>query len=390
MSERRPPLAGPAGEAFTLLGGPLHRLAVRAGLVRHRTNTFPLGVVLGVVPWLVGVLMAAAEGRLGATFSVDVIGAHVRMLVAIPLLFACESLVGPQMDRFARYCERSGLLADDALAAFRAQLARTQRWTELRLPEALFLAAAVLLMVARPETPWGGVTSTLDPRTSGSLSVWWYSIVGLTLFRFLMFRWGWRFALWCHLLWRLSRLDLRLMPAHSDGTGGLGLLGDVQLHFLPLVVAFAAVLSASFAEDVAAGRVPFEAVYVALVVMLLGAALLVLCPLVPFAPRLWACRQQGLCDYMALASRYAAEFDRKWSGRDPPAGDALLGSGDIQSLADLTTAVGVVRGMRVIPVGPRMLTSLAAATALPMLPLLALRYPIATMIDQMLDRLIGL
>ena len=377
------------GAEFSLLGGPLHRLASRAGLVRHGTNTFLVGVVVGLVPWLIGVLLAAAEGRLAQLFSMDVIGAHVRLLVAIPLFFACESMLDPQLGRFARYFARTGLLTGEALAAFETQLARTMRWRDAWVPEAACLAAAVLMALTSPNTPWGGVTSGAAVEGAASLAGWWW-FVGLTLFRFLLFRWIWRFALWCHLLWRLSRLDLRLMPAHADGRGGLAILGNVQSHLLPLVVAISAVLSASFAEDLVTGRAQLESIYLAFVATLLGASVLLLGPLAVFAPRLWACRQQGLHEYMELAARYASAFQRKWFDADAVPHEPLLGSADIQTLADLSTSVAIVRNMRVLPIGSKMLWALAGSTLVPMLPLLALEYPVATMIDQLINRLIGL
>jgi hypothetical protein len=375
---------------FSLLGGPLHGLATRLGLARHRTDTVRLGLVLGVGPWLVGVLLSAVGGDLARLFTVEVIGAHVRLLVAIPLLFACESVLDPQLGRFARYCVRSELLDDESRAAFAAVLARTARWRDHWLPETVCLALAVLLAIANPATPWGGVTSGLGEGGAPSLAGWWYWIFGLTLFRFLLFRWIWRYLLWCHLLWRLSRLPLRLLPAHADGAAGLGLLGDVQAHLLPLVLALSAVLSASFAEDIASGRVPLEALYVAAVAMLLGAALLVIGPLAVFSAALWRCRQQGLGDYYTLAARYAERFDRKWFGREGTADAPELGSADIQSLADLSTAVGIVRDIRALPIRRRLLIGLAAATLMPLLPLLSFRYPMATVIDQVLNRLVGL
>jgi len=375
---------------FSLLGGPLHRLASRAGLVRHGTNTFLVGVVLGLVPWLISVLLAAAEGRLAQLFSMDVIGAHVRLLVAIPLFFACEAMLDPQLGRCARYFARTGLLTGEALTAFEAQLARTMRWRDAWLPEAVCLAAAVLLALTSLNTPWGGVTSGAAAKGAASLVEWWWWIVGLTLFRFLLFRWIWRLALWCHLLWRLSRLDLRLMPAHADGSGGLAILGDVQSNLLPLVVAISAVLSASFAEDIVAGRAPLETIYLAFMATLLGAGLLLLGPLAVFSSRLWACRQQGLHEYMELAARYASAFHRKWFDADAAPHEPLLGSADIQTLADLSTSVAIVRNLRLLPIGPRMLWALAGSTLGPMLPLLALKYPVATMIDQLVNRLIGL
>jgi hypothetical protein len=49
--------------------------------------------------------------------------------------------------------------------------------------------------------------------------------------------------------------------------------------------------------------------------------------------------------------------------------DELLGAADIQSLADLGNSYGLVRDMRSIPFGLEDITRLAAATAVPLLPL---------------------
>ena len=63
-------------------------------------------------------------------------------------------------------------------------------------------------------------------------------------------------------------------------------------------------------------------------------------------------------------------FEQKWvfSGL-VPSGE-LLGSGDIQSLADLGNSYALVREMRPIPFGLDDIGRLAAATAAPLLPLL--------------------
>ncbi|MEK6263146.1 MAG: BamA/TamA family outer membrane protein [Planctomycetota bacterium] len=65
-------------EGFSLLGGPLHRLGCRLGLVLGGTNTIALGLALGVS----GVL-AFIEGISHQIFSLSLIGGHVRLLVAI-------------------------------------------------------------------------------------------------------------------------------------------------------------------------------------------------------------------------------------------------------------------------------------------------------------------
>jgi hypothetical protein len=51
-----------------------------------------------------------------------------------------------------------------------------------------------------------------------------------------------------------------------------------------------------------------------------------------------------------LAERYVREFYAKWLRGGAPADEALVGSGDIQSLADLANSFEVVRTMGTAPV----------------------------------------
>ena len=62
------------------------------------------------------------------------------------------------------------------------------------------------------------------------------------------------------------------------------------------------------------------------------------------------------------------EFEVKWVGHSES--EELMGSGDIQSLADLGNSYGVVGEMRAVPVKLDDITLLAAATAAPFVPLL--------------------
>ena len=70
-----------------------------------------------------------------------------------------------------------------------------------------------------------------------------------------------------------------------------------------------------------------------------------------------------------LASRYVESFKEKWVAGNAGS-EELLGTGDIQSLADLGNSYAVVQEMRVVPFGLRDITRLVAVTAAPMVPLL--------------------
>jgi hypothetical protein len=56
--------------------------------------------------------------------------------------------------------------------------------------------------------------------------------------------------------------------------------------------------------------------------------------------------------YGTLANKYVTEFDEKWMG-DEKTDEQLLGTADIQSLADLGNSYAGVRDMRIVPFGLR-------------------------------------
>ena len=89
-------------EKFSLLGGPLHRLGRRLGLVRGETNTVALGLALGLLSWSILLALASIGGVSDRLFSLSAIALDVRLLVVIPLFFLCESSLDP---RFEGLCQ---------------------------------------------------------------------------------------------------------------------------------------------------------------------------------------------------------------------------------------------------------------------------------------------
>ena len=112
---------------------------------------------------------------------------------------------------------------------------------------------------------------------------------------------------------------------------------------------------------------------------------LVLCPLMVFTGQLARARRTGLGEYGVLAQRYVREFDAKWLRGDRDPAEPLVGSPDIQSLADLGNSFEVVRTMRFVPFSKDTVIQLAIVTLAPLLPLTL------TMIslEELLKRLLG-
>jgi len=378
-------------QELSLFGGPLYRLGCRLGLVRGKMNTFWLGIAIGLLAWGVLVLLALLQGVGHKMFSLAVIGVHVRFLVAIPLFFLCETWLFPLMSEFVREIVSSGMVPETELPALASDIRRVGRMKDSWLAEVLFLLAAFALpmmetIAVLPAGRTGSWASILSQGGGGF--TWmhgWYLGFCLPLFRFLMLRWLWHLCLWCYFLWRVEKLKLRLIPTHSDGAAGLGYLEIVHEHFAPLALAISAVLSASFAEDISSGTMAFEKLYGLIPVVLLVNAVLFIGPLFIFSPKLWVCRVTGWSEYMAMTSRYVNAFDRKWIRDENASGESQLGTADMQSLADLTNSVNVVRGMRWVPASRRLILGLAVSAVLPLVPLFLFKYPVGELLWKVLD-----
>jgi len=113
--------------------------------------------------------------------------------------------------------------------------------------------------------------------------------------------------------------------------------------------------------------------------------LIVLGPLFVFSPRLMRAKRAGLREYGRLASRYITEFDRKWVRGSATADEPLLGSGDIQSLADLGNSFQVISDIRPFLFGRDAVIQLVVLTLLPVAPLVLTMIPL----EELIRRLVG-
>ena len=125
----------------------------------------------------------------------------------------------------------------------------------------------------------------------------------------------------------------------------------------------------------------FKVELIGLVALLVFA---ILGPMLVFGPKLAAAKRAGLREYGTLAQRYVREFDGKWLRGGAPADEPLIGTADIQSLADLGNSFEVVRGMRWVPFTGLTVLQLAVATLLPVLPLTLTMFSLQELLERLL------
>ena len=197
----------------------------------------------------------------------------------------------------------------------------------------------------------------------------WYVFVSLPLFQFVLLRWYVRLLIWFRFLWQVSRIGLNLIPTPPDRCAGLSFLGKSSYAFAPILFAQGAILAGVVADRVLYRGETLQSFRLQIAGFIVFFVVAVLAPPLMFSPQMARARRTGLADYGLLAQRYVENFDKKWVRESPPSAE-MLGTGDIQSLADLGNSYQVIREMQVVPFGLRDISRLAIATAAPLSPLL--------------------
>jgi len=375
------PLHSKESTDFSLvLGGPLFQLFRRAHLTGDALEMSNRRVLIGAgITWVPLLLLSLVSGRafgdaVAIPFLQDV-EAHVRFLIALPTLIAAEIIVHRRLMPAVRQFVERRLVSAEELPKFQQAIDSTMRlrnsvWIEVALI-ALVYGVGIWIwrnQVALDETSWYAVLNGTGMRLTPA--GYWQMLVSAPIFQFILLRWYFRFFLWFLLLFRVSRLNLHLVPIHPDRTGGLGFLGASPLAFAPVLIAQGTILAGLIASRIFFGGQTLPEFKVQIVGFIAFFVLAILLPLMVFVPRLAQSKRAGLGDIGRLGSRYGMQFEDRWFRGGASSDEQLLGSADIQSLADLGNSMAVVQEMRLVPFGWRDVTRLVAITAVPFLPLL--------------------
>ena len=116
--------------------------------------------------------------------------------------------------------------------------------------------------------------------------------------------------------------------------------------------------------------------------------LLLLAPLLFFVFKLSATKRAGLREFGNLAQRYVRQFDDKWLRGGAPPGESLMGSPDIQSLADLGNSFEFVRSMKLAPITRDAVLQLLIFTLAPLAPLMLTMVPLEELMTALLKVLL--
>lgn len=371
-------------------GGPPRRLTA---LLRLPSPIAPnagmramLAFGLAWIPLAVLVAIDIVLGRANTLYSfIEDIGVHARYAVAVPLLVLGHVVCARRLGLIARHFQGSGLLSeeDEARAASALDAARRRvhsLWAEAAVLIAVYAQVATMF-VTEPAILGQARWQVMADGAGLSPAGWWHAVVSIPLLLALLLGWLWRIANWAWFLRSVARLDLRLIAAHPDQSGGLGFLAQSVRAFSIVGAGLGAMVAGRLAyvhrHDLA---VPFtDAVLMGGVTVLMLA--LAVGPLLFFMRPLMQAWRQGALRYGMLATDMGIQFERSWfRGRhDRP----MLSEPDFSATTDLYQVVSNAYGMRFVPVEPRSLLMLVGATLAPFVPAMFLSMPADVVIDEL-------
>jgi hypothetical protein len=372
--------------------GPVDRLQERLGIAGAEPPRLVLrALVLALFAWVpMAVIEIFAQHQTApqVAFFQD-IAAYVRFLIVIPVLIFAEGTVGRRTRMVATGFAKTGLIGEEESSRYQMIVRRTRKLADSFLVEVaiLVLAWAAIAVIMRGLSQDGIVYWYEGAADRLSVSGYWYAYVASPIVLFLFLRWAWRFVVWAWFLRRVSKLDLRVVGTHPDHAGGLGFVTVGHDAFAMCTFAASAVLAGA-----AANRILYEGVHLtdyqsAVVGFIVMAVVIGILPLFVFLKILVRAKRIGLIKYGEFASKYVNSFERKWIDKKNVS-DEMLGSGDIQSLADLGGSFERLDTMRSVPFDRRTVIAFAIAAASPILPLFLTVMPLREMVHLLFKAMI--
>ncbi len=377
---------------FSLVrGGPFFRAQQALGLIGANQWNFTGRILISIaITWLPLVILTAVLNQEGLPSLIRDYRVHARLLIAVPALIVGETFMESRFRLVMQHIRQAGILDTPDLAYMDRVIVNLIRARDAFLPE---LVVFVLLVIHTATsyrglvdaTPWLGHGSGSDLQLT--VAGWYAVLASAPLFQFLLGLSLWRWLLWTFFAFKLSRRNLRLVPTHPDEHGGLGFLGLTAAAFAPVAFAATAVIGATWRNDILHHGAQLLDFKLQAIVLLVIIAAVALGPLLFFVPRLASLRRQGILEYGILGQIQSVEFHEKWVLQRTGHEREFLQAPESTTLANFAKSYQEIAQLKPFPADMGSLYGLAAAVAIPALPVILAQIPLKVVVLDLLKTL---
>lgn len=367
-------------------GGAFYRVQELARLIRpNQWNAGRRILAAVLVGWVPLVILTAISGSHSSLVALlKDYRVFARVFIAVPVLIAGQPLIEERFRLIVRHFLDANLLRPEDLPRFREILATIKRLKDAWFPElalvALGCVGGILFVGNDPmyDAPWS--VRVLGTSVLHSPAGWYFELVTQTIYMILLGLALWKWLLFVVFFWRVSRLQLRLVPCDPDQSGGLRFLGYSPIAFVPVVIAASTAMGSILRYQALHSVFSRQSLNMVLALWVLVIFVIFVGPLAIFMPKLTHLYRVGYLQYGSLAHLHAERFHEKWVHGRQGHLEELLAAPEVETLIHLAESVDRVRRTKLLPIDRLTVIQIAAASAVPMLPVIMTQIPVADLL----------
>jgi hypothetical protein len=342
--------------------------------------------------WLPLVIWAALESRLLDRASGEPLlvhyGVHVRCLVAIPLLILAEGMALRIVRVIVSQFLENGLIIDSQRDRFIQIVRDITQLRDKTFPWVIVFALTLLWLIGVPDSLHAHELSWATFDSGLGFGGWWFLYIVRPIFTILLLGWLWRIGLLFMLFYRISKLDLALVPAHPDRMGGLGFLEKLPKAFVLVTLAMSAVLASRWIHDSLYHHIALDTLKLPLLSFAILWGLIVLAPLYVFSAKMISTRKKAMRQYSALLAEHGRLIHRKWILGQKVGEQEILDSPELGPSADIETIYAAVKNMRKFPIGKSCIMPILVPIVLPMVIVASTQIPFMKILTTLFKALV--
>jgi hypothetical protein len=312
---------------------------------------------------------------------------YSRTAIAVPVLLIGQFMMEDRYRVIVTHVRRAGLLETKDLQNLNGVLGMLRRLRDSPLPELIIVALVFANLAVIWKSKFSIAPGWAVYRSDGALHLtftgWYYGLISMPLYQFLIGLNLWKWLLWTFLLFKLSRLDLKLYAAHPDAHGGLGFLGLSPIGFAPIAFAISTAIGGTWRHEILYYDVRLANYKISAIFLFAMIFIVALLPLCFFYPKLSQLRRKAILEYGVLGQTRIANFHEQWISNQADHGKAA--PPDPHMLMDLTFSYENIRRMWSFPVDKGTLIGLALSGLVPLFPVVLAEIPFSVILKGLLD-----